>query len=392
MFNYRISLKRYCSFVLMGLMLIGVSCTDDDEVSLSGPSGDTRIQLNNDPASLSGRVHIVDDGVIPLSGYKDEGPNGIIGRRSGGMVSSSDDNGNIVLMLRAEIDPPELNDQPLRATHVEIVGGFAYVSYNVEGDVTMGGVEVFDVNIMTNPRIISQALFNGTDVSAVAYSNHRIYLAEATTDDGFDTPAVLEEIFLEGEELTDSSRRVDLPSYVATGVTVVDNTIFVTSGTAEEAEGGLTALNQQTLEVLFTDYYDDARDVDYNESHIVVMQGTPGRLRLYSREPVDLVRIFEPGGANIEESKSTIDVQSDRVYMAAGNEGMKVVSLDDGSIIGSLDAIVLEDKDPELTVTNAVSVDGDLILMANGEAGAYVAWSGDSFAHSYLDLLEANGC
>lgn len=373
MLTFNRFLKRYCAFILSGLMLICIGCVEDDG-SPSGPSDGRRIKLNNDPNSLNGRVHIADDStVVPLSGTGDGGPDGIIVRHTPGSVSAADEGGNVVLMLRAEIDPPVLNDQELRATHVDIVSGFAYVSYNVEGQPYMGGVEVFDVSNPTRPRIISQALFSGTDVSAVAYSNQRIYLAEATTDEGFATPAALEEIFLEGEELTDSSRRVDLPSYVATGVAVVDGGVYVTSGTGEEAEGGLTILSQQSLEVLVTDIFDDARDVDYNQSEVVVLQGTPGRLRIYNRESGDLVRTFESGGADIPESKSTIEVLHDRVYMAAGNEGMKVVSLTDGSIIDALDPVVLEDVDPELTVTNAVTVNEDLVLMANGEAGVYVA-------------------
>ncbi len=358
-------------FSLLSILIIS-GCADDDG-SPSGPNGEQgRIHLNNDPASLSQRMRIADgDNVTPLNGVVEEGPDGVFRKGGGNAVAQAGD--NVVIMLRAEVDPPEHNGQVLRATHVDLFSGFAYVSYNVEGRPYIGGVEVFDISNMSYPRIVSQALFDETDISAVAYANQRLYLAEATGDDGFDTPAVLEEILMQGEQLTDSSRRVDISSYVATGVAVADDRVYVTSGTAEEAEGGLTVLNQQTLESLSTETFDDARDVDYNDDVIVVMQGTPGRLQIYDRGSGDYIETFEPGGAGIAESKSTIDVDFDRIYMAAGDEGMKVVSLDNGEILTSFDRIELEGVDPSLTVTNAVTVNENLVLMANGEAGLYVA-------------------
>lgn len=378
MFNKILSRKYLALFTIFGLVLFISGCGEES----TGPDiNDSRITINNNSADLSSRVHIADDGtVVPITGSEDDGPDGVVGRvvNPGHRVASSNEDGNVVLLLRAEVDPPELNDQPLRATHVAIENGFAYVTYNVEGATSMGGVEVFDVNNITNPQIISQALFNGTDISAIAYSNQRVYLAEATTDDGFDTPAALEEIILEGEELTDNTNRIDLASYVATGVVVTDGMIYVTSGTSpDDDEGGLTIINQQTLEEISFEEFDDARDVGFNENSVVVMQGTPGRLRIYNKADGKFVESFEPGGATIPESKSTIDVQSDCVYMAAGDEGLKVVDLKDGSTIYKLDAVVLENMDPELTPTNAVALNQDMVLMANGEAGLYIATIGE---------------
>jgi hypothetical protein len=377
MLNTILSRKYLALFVLSGILFFTFGC---DEESTGPNNSDGRIIINNNPADLNGRVHISDDDtVVPITGSGDDGPDGVVGRviNPGHRASSSDEGSNVKLLLRAEVDPPEHNGQLLRATHVAIESGFAYVTYNVEGSASMGGVEVFDVNNITNPRIISQALFNGTDISAIAISNQRVYLAEATTDDGFDTPAALEEIILEGEELTENSNRVDLASYVATGVAVVGGKIYITSGTSDVDEGGLTILNQETLEEISFDEFDDARDVGYNQQSIVVMQGTPGRLRVYNRGNGELTQSYEPGGATIPESKSTIDVQSDYVYMAAGDEGMKVVDLSDGSIIYELDAVVLENMDPDLTPTNAVALNQDMVLMANGEAGLYIATIGE---------------
>ena len=364
------------------LLLFTAGCTDV-EPTPAGPDGQTsRIHNNNNADELSSRVHLAADSTVaPLNGVVNDAPGGIGRKRSGGYVSSPAD--NVVLMLRAEIDPPQHNDLALRATHIEITDGFAFVSYNLEGRPYLGGVEVFDVSNISRPRIVSQALFDETDVSAVAYADQRLYLATATGDEGFETPATLEEILLQGEQLTDSARRVDVPSYVATGVCVVDGRVYVTSGAAAEAEGGLTILNQRTLAVESSETFDDARDVDYNADKVVVMQGTPGRLRVYNRHTGEFEAGYEPGGATIPESKSTIEVADDRVYMAAGDQGMKVVSLDNGEILEQFPRVEVEGIDPSLTVTNAVTVNEDLVLMANGEAGLYVAAEGDEG----LDLI-----
>ena len=55
--------------------------------------------------------------------------------------------------------------------------------------------------------------------------------------------------------------------------------------------------------------------------------------------------------------------------------------LDDGSLVGS---VPIPDPaslglDPSVVVTNAVTVDGDLMFISNGEAGVYVAQADAAF-------------
>ncbi|NNF28302.1 MAG: hypothetical protein HKN73_13850, partial [Gemmatimonadetes bacterium] len=71
------------------------------------------------------------------------------------------------MILVAEVDAPLLNGVPLQATHLAIRGDRAYVSYNVQGSVFLGGVDAFDRIGSKTPVLTSGLLFTDTDVSAV---------------------------------------------------------------------------------------------------------------------------------------------------------------------------------------------------------------------------------
>jgi hypothetical protein len=71
-----------------------------------------------------------------------------------------------------------------------------------------------------------------------------------------------------------------------------------------------------------------------------------------------------------------------KAFVAAGPEGVQVVCLDDGQIVGSVprpDPASLG-MDPSVVVTNAVTVDGDVLFISNGEAGVYAAAGDQPFA------------
>jgi len=361
--------------VLALLVLIG--CADDSGTTPTDGTDD-RILLNQGGADLNARITLFPDGVdLPMD---DDGSGQSVDQALSlrSTHSTTLAQGSLVLVLRAEVDPPLLDGVEMRATHVQIDENRAYVTYNREGETFLGGVEIFDLTDPTQPSILSQALFTDTDISAAYLYDGSLFLAAATEDESYSTPAILEVMELdESGLLTTTSVRIDLPSYVGTGVRVADANgdplVFVTSGTGGPVPGGLSIYEASTLEFVRLEELDDARDVDVEGNSVVVMQGTPGRLSVFDAVSGLLLNSFSPGGANIAESKSTIDVVSDRIYMAAGDEGTKVVSLSSGDVLIEIPRITLADVDPSLTVTNAVSVSGELLLMGNGEAGVYVS-------------------
>ena len=96
---------------------------------------------------------------------------------------------------------------------------------------------------------------------------------------------------------------------------------------------------------------------------------------------MNLLNTFPFTGANVAESKTTVDVAGGKAFIAAGPDGVQIMCLSDGQTIGSVARPNPADLglDPAVVVTNSVTVDGDLMFISNGEAGVYVAQGSASF-------------
>jgi hypothetical protein len=333
--------------VLSILMVVAVlfSCQNNEEV------GQGRVVINN--SSFDARVNYNVDSIVTL------------GKVEGGRSQVAP----FTLKLRAEVLPPVYNGTTLRASHIYIDQEYAYVVYNLEGDSYLGGVEIFNIKDVKKPFIESQAIFINTDVSSVYYDDNAVYLAEATGDRGFEAPAVLEELLIENGKLTTKSRRISLASYAATDVVASQDNIIVTSGSA----GGLFILNRKTLEkTAFVDL-DDARGVALESSNtIITLQGSPARVGLFNTDG-SLISKFSFKGATIPQSKSMLAQKGNSIFIAAGDGGTYCINKSTGNINFNIPVPEAEDLNPLLSVCNSVAVWGDMLYMANGEAGLYAA-------------------
>jgi hypothetical protein len=96
---------------------------------------------------------------------------------------------------------------------------------------------------------------------------------------------------------------------------------------------------------------------------------------------MNLVGTFAFTGADIAESKSTLELAGGKAFIAAGTGGVQVLSTSTGAVVGSVprpDPALLG-LAPEVVVTNAVALDDDLLFISNGEAGVYVARGSRNF-------------
>ncbi|MDH3223905.1 MAG: hypothetical protein OEO23_09325, partial [Gemmatimonadota bacterium] len=250
-----------------------------------------------------------------------------------------------------------------------VLGDQAYVSYNVQGPLVMGGVDAFDGIGQRTPILTSGILFTDTDVSAVEVSGNDLFLATGTTEGSHDSTAVLEIATARrgGRLISPLTRRTGLSSFVATGLAIHNGRIFVTSG---DTGGGLTVLDQATEAVLSFDPFPDARAIAAEGSWVVAMKGTPASLRVYDRQTAAFVRQIDVGGATIPESKSGLDISGDVAAVATGDEGIKLVHLISGEVIASLPPPVTGDPD---FVSNDVAIHNDLVFVANGGGGLWAA-------------------
>lgn len=286
----------------------------------------------------------------------------------------------LTLTLVAEIAPPSIGGKTLQASSVVLKADFAYVSYNYRGDTALGGVDVIQIKSGKNAELRSQVLFDDADVSSLYYDGD-LYLAEGSSNASLAAPAVLERVGVEGGKLVLAAReRVALNSYVATAVTVSGKQVFATSGNG----GGLHVLSQSSLASASVKALSDARWVDHDDTRVVVAQGMPGRISVFTKSNMSLANTWTFAGADVAEAKTTVRLIGDKALIAAGTGGVKLMNLATGKIVGSLPVPVVPGVTAALSVANAADADGDLIYVSNGEAGVYAV-------QSSTDLSESTG-
>ena len=359
------------TLTVSALTFVQLSCGDGvAPVVEPGNQSNDRITITNDETQLDGRVRYVDADVAIVSAAAPEAM-AASGRAASPLRAFS-------LRLRAEVSPPVVDGQVVQATAIAMRGDRATVSYNMRGAQYLGAIDVFNISDKSRPKLRSEALFNDTDINSVAIDGGNVYIAAATSDPAYAYPAVLEVIKLRtGKLVLEGNQRTPLTSFAATSVVIPTSTIYATSGNT----GALTAIDQGTLTLTGSIDLHDARWVDVAGGKVVVLQGTPGQISVFDEQTLMLLGQYPFTGADIPESKSTVEVVGGKAFIAAGTGGVQILSVNTGAVVGNVplpDAAALG-LDPSVVVTNAVAVDDDLLFISNGEAGVYVAQASQPF-------------
>ena len=372
--------------IFLGLLTL-TSCFD--QVLIPDVDADGRLTVTNDEAILGERLSYLED-AVPIDPGSSPSPALLEGASAPPTASS------VELTLVAELESPVVNGQVVQATSVSARRRFAFlISYNTQGSPFIGAVDYVINPFGVSPRLVSSVEFSDSYISAVGLNDDDddddgdrdddedddwIYVAEATAAVGFATPATIERLTVAPSGiLLENNARFDLSSFAATSVLTVDDVIYVTTGDG----GHVYALDESDMRIAGQLALDDARWVAHDEDNdrIVVVQGTPGRISVFEEDDdfpggsMTLLNTFPFPGADVPQSKSTVEVVGGKAFIAAGPEGVQVMCLDNGAIVGSVprpDPAALG-LDPSVVVTNAVTVDEDLMFISNGEAGVYVA-------------------
>ena len=367
---------------LIGLVVLLQSSCADGAAPEPGPGNQAndRISITNDAATLATRVTYYDEDVpIDGSGVGYPAPSSsalsLSVQAAPGVQAAPPT--QRTLRLRAEVAPPSIGGQVLQATSVAIVGNRAVVGYNMRGEPHLGAVDVFDISNRNRPVLRSQALFQDADINSVSTFGQLVFAAEATGDPAFQSPAVFEVMYLQGNNLIlDGNYRWALSSFAGTSAMASGTKAYATSGD----NGALFAIDLSSAPVS-VDLH-DARWVDVAGGKVVVVQGTPGQLSVFDEATFAPLGTFPFTGADVAESKSTVELAGGKAFIAAGSGGVQVLSATTGTVVGSVprpDPAALG-LDPSVVVTNAASVEGDLLFISNGEAGVYVAQGSQVFS------------
>ncbi|MBK0370457.1 LVIVD repeat-containing protein [Flavobacterium agrisoli] len=332
------------------------SCQSDD-ISDVSPSETSKVVLNTDSNVLSKRMDYSDSGVIQLT------------TTALTSKSTATTNEAFPMSLLAEVAPPLYEGNTLTATHVEVNGNYVYVTYNTQGETYLGGIDVIDISQPNNPTLVIQAILPNTDINTAVYNNGILYLTGASNVDEnpeLTSPAFVAKMTLQNGLLSKDYSLVSLKGQVATGVAVTNSNYFAVSG----SDGVLAKLNKTTNEIQTQIPVDDLRALGYIDNKIVVLSGTEG-LKIYNADSMALVSTIKTS-TDVADAKRTIDFQDSTIMVASGYSGLKVFD----AAGGLLQTLTLPNAsgtiDQEDIVTNAVSVNGDYVYVANGAAGVAV--------------------
>src|SRR5258705_7722366 len=264
-------MRKLAVALICVVALVHLSCSD---ASGPGDQSNGRISITNDAGVLASRVTSLNDSIpIDPAGVGYPSSPAPLPSASVGRSSTASQAGGFNLSLKAEIAPPTIGGQTLQATSVSIVGNLAVVSYNMVGNPYLGAVDVIDISNKNQPVLTSEALFQNSDVSAVTTSGTNLYIAEATGDTGFASPAVFEVVKLVGNQLVlTGNTRTGLISFAATSVAFGSTRVYATSGDA----GSLFMLNPATFAVTSSISLTDARWVAVGGGLVPVLRALPG--------------------------------------------------------------------------------------------------------------------
>ncbi|PZX54640.1 hypothetical protein LV84_02793 [Algoriphagus ratkowskyi] len=366
------------NYYLLALVLVFTfySCNDSSESIIDGPILESYIVVNSDSESLTSRVKLDNSGVIGL--IDPDIPSGRLLE-----VAS-----NIPLIMVSQVDAPEFEGKKLQATHVDIDGKYAYVSYNTAGDTYLGAVDIFDISNIYSPKITEQAIFKDADISAIEYKNGKLYLAAAVNIDKntqVTSPANLITVSVTAGKFSSDFVYTSLPSYVATDVANTNSKTAVTSG-----NDGAIGLFDASKTPGASTKMEDLRAVAFGNNKLAVLSGTSG---VHILDPNSLTEVINiPLKADVAGAKRTLDIDKDNLYVAEGANGAGIYKMTDGSLVQKL-AIPINPADVAASeiVTNAVSVDKNLLFMANGGAGISITDVADLSAIKSLGVLDLDG-
>ena len=389
--------KCFAICIVLPSLLIAAGCGGDSVQSNPPNESNARASIVNDEAVLAARVTDYTDtfGNSAVDVPVDDAPSytGYAPVRTFAPPSPSAP-ATVSLALLAEATPPSINGRLLQATSIAVDGNKVVVSYNNAGLPQIGGVDVFNIANGYKTQLKSQALFTDAKVNAVTLDDSYVYAAEA---DNSDFPAHFEVMQLSGVNLTlAGNNRTPLPSYAGTSAFASSRYLYATSGD----NGALSVYTlDNTLVPLKTFPLRDARWVDVSDGVVAVAQGTPGTLSIFSENSIltasGPVSVFPFPGGNVPESKSTVQVVGGKAVVAAGDNGVQVISLRTGKVLAH---VPLPDNNAlglakSVVVSNAVAVDtaegGTLMFISNGEAGVYVARSDTPFRQDWGETPRA---
>jgi hypothetical protein len=354
--------KRIFLFSLFTIALI-TSCTNQEDSNTGTDSDKNAIEINDNQTQLNSRLDLTNSGVIS-----------ILSTSTGKRLAT--ESNQLPLTQIAEFNAPkDSKGNTLQASHVAVNGNYAYVSYNSQGEVYSGAIDMIDVSDPYKPKLVMSALIPDTDITSLVYSNNKLIIAGAANIDknpALSSPAIILTMQLNsGGSLTSDIKTSDLESYVTTDVAANTNSYFAVSG-----DNGSLFKFDSASNLVGKIAIEDLRTVAVNNDKVVTLSGTKG-VNIYNASTLALSNTITVAAEPKNGSKRTIDFLGNTLLVSEGDKGFGVYNMTSGAKIQTFAITPNANISLEDAVTNAVSVNGDYVFVANGGNGLNVYKSGE---------------
>ncbi|MCJ7467104.1 MAG: hypothetical protein MUO53_10470 [Maribacter sp.] len=353
--------------ILLSALVASTTLSCSDQTTLYIDEQQANIFQDNNAINLKGSVSFENSGVLDITLDQT-----ITGKQAAKL--GDEPAGNYPMTLIAQVSPPiYAGVTNLTASHVSIDGNFAFVSYNVAGEDYFGGIDVIDVSDPTDPRVTSRVVYLNADINSLQFANGYVYAVG-----GMDATAsftALSNSFITKIPVFNGIMATEAgviygyqPGDNATDVHIEGNEAFVTSG----KNGTITIYDTKDLTVKKESAFTDLRSLAFDNNKVALLDASLGIRVLDNNLNAKKEIAINSDFGNY--TKRSIDFIGDKIVVAEGPKGAGVYSYASGSLLQYIPILIDPNKAPTGDmVTNAVAINNDMVMMANGGAGLSIS-------------------
>lgn len=349
------------SLILLVVLGFTLSCSDETTV-YSDPKDD--ISIENSDAVLENSIVYDEAGVLDIVGQ-----DVLSGKTS--KNNPEEQAGDYPLTLVAQVNPPSFQNggENLTATHVHLVDDYAYVSYNTVEDGYAGAMDIINVSDPHSPRVTSRLYYLNADINSIQYEGGFVYAVGGV--DSEKSITATSNSFL--AKISASGGRFNVSAGItygfqegfnSTDVVIKDGSVLVTSG----KDGFIRKYNKADLQIVNEAPFADLRSVATSGGNIAVLDASKGVSII--DDQLSIVREIAIDSDFGASSKRTLSFAGENIVVAEGSKGAGIYNSSTGSLIEyipiPIDPAGVAEGDK---VTNAVAINEEALLMANGGAG-----------------------
>ena len=305
----------------------------------------------------------------------------IVSKKATTVLSTGNSKESYVLI--ADVSSPVQSDnRPLSATHVSIIGNYAYVSYHYNEDnntassieLYEGQIDVLDISAPSLPVILSAASTKSADFNTMsinnAISNQKIWLGASD----FNVGGAIYELNLVNNDIPSNAtllrHKLEYGASV-NGIAQASNYLFATAG---RTLGGSYTFDLPSMNLNDFSGYSNAKYVAVTgttagSKKVVLVSGNNAQLKIYEVGGNQaLLKTIDIGSIQPETGKSGLYIKDGLCWVSMGYAGLKAYNIETGDEVYTLSPSSMGAK----AVTNGVALDDDYIYVANGDGGMYI--------------------